>query len=164
IRVACIVAEAKHRISKKGTGFGTFVLQDYESTLEINLFGEDYQKFKHLFEVGQTLLIQGVYQMGWRGEDYELKISEVNQLASVTEKLASSMTIKFPLELLNPTFIGKFENICKKYKGKYPVKIMLIDTKNTTTLQFSNKNVRLKINNEILQALEQLGNVAVNIQ
>ena len=41
---------------------------------------------------------------------------------------------------------------------------MLIDTKNTTTLQFSNKNVRLKINNEILQALEQLGNVAVNIQ
>ncbi len=41
---------------------------------------------------------------------------------------------------------------------------MLINTKNTYTLQFRNKNVRLKINNEILQALEQLGNVAVNIQ
>ena len=39
--------------------------------MEFPLFSEDYQKYKHLFEVGQALYIHGTFQKKWSGDDYQ---------------------------------------------------------------------------------------------
>ena len=46
VNIAAIVTTANHRISKKGTGWGLFTIQDYNDLLEFPLFSEDYAKIQ----------------------------------------------------------------------------------------------------------------------
>ena len=41
------------------------------------LFGEDYQKFKHLLNVGDAIYLEGKFQKRWNSEELQLKLSEL---------------------------------------------------------------------------------------
>ncbi|MEZ4987137.1 MAG: hypothetical protein R2795_19205 [Saprospiraceae bacterium] len=56
IQLAGSVSAVRHMISKNGNGWGIFSVSDFDGELEFRLFGEDYQKFKHLLEPGWPFL------------------------------------------------------------------------------------------------------------
>ena len=158
IKVAGFVTGADHRISQKGTGWGRFILQDYSGQLEVTLFSEDYQKFKFLLEPGAALFLVGSWEKRWGGEEWNFKLQEVKQLASIGEAMAQSLTIKLPIESITNDLIDKIDELCNLYKGKHDFKIQLLDFTNKNSMHFISS--RKKINaaeNEFIAALEKLG-------
>jgi DNA polymerase-3 subunit alpha len=54
-----IVTDVQHRMSKKGSPFGTFSIEDYESTYQVSLFNENYMRFKHLLVLDAVVYVKG---------------------------------------------------------------------------------------------------------
>ncbi len=157
LKLAGIVAAANHRISKKGTGFGFFTIQDYNGSMEFPLFSEDYQKYKHLFEVGQALYIHGTFQKKWSGDDYQFKISKVELLENVAASMTSSLTLRIPIESLTKELVHNIEMTCKAHAGKHKLKIHLIDRAAKMKLQLVAKTQTVNADNDLISKLKKLG-------
>lgn len=157
VKIAGIVTEAQHRISKKGTGWGRFALQDFNGMLEFPLFSDDYQNFKNFFEVGQVLFIQGKMEKRWSGEEYQFKVKKVSLLETVGEVMTSSITIKLPIEFITEDFMNQLEKLCKEHKGKHSLKLVLLDEKNKTSLSFLSKRAKVNAVNGFCDALDRMG-------
>ena len=44
MRIAGLVTDAQHRVSRKGNNFGVMMLEDFSGKTELMLFGDDYVK------------------------------------------------------------------------------------------------------------------------
>jgi len=157
VKIAAIVTTANHRISRKGTGWGLFTIQDYNTSLEFPLFSEDYQKFKHLLEVGEVLYIEGFLQKRYNSEEYQLKLQKVNQLASIGEKLTQSITLKLPIDRLSDELVESIDQLCKNHKGKHKLKMTLLDRTNEISMSMVSKVRKVRADNDFIKALDKLG-------
>ncbi|MBX2929362.1 MAG: DNA polymerase III subunit alpha [Saprospiraceae bacterium] len=128
LQLAGMVTRAVHRVSKNGNGWGIFEIRDYNAGIEFKLFGEDYQRFKHLLEDGKALFIKGAFQKGWNSEELEFKPKEVKLLEGVGADLTQSITLQLPVERLSPDMIDRLDAACKRFKGPHRLRIELIDT------------------------------------
>jgi DNA polymerase-3 subunit alpha len=89
LQVGGMVTKTIHRVSKNGNGWGIFEISDYTGAYEIKLFGEDYQKFRHLLTDGIAIFVKGRFQKGWKDDgEMDFKVLEVRLL----EGIALSMT------------------------------------------------------------------------
>lgn len=157
VKLAAIVSNANHRISKKGTGFGIFTLQDYTSSIELALFSDDYAKFKGHFETGQVLFIEGNYQKKWNSEDYQVKVQDVKLLESIGKQLTESVTLKLPLERLDQQLINDIERLCKNHKGKHRLKMVLLDKSNQVSLNLKSDERKVNADSDFIGGLNKLG-------
>ena len=158
VKIAGIVNMASHRISKKGTGWGIFAIQDFNSSLEFPLFSDDYMKFKGFFEQGNCVFITGFYEQRWGKEDeYQLKVKEVTMLENAGSKIANSITLKLPVENLTLQMIDQLDDLCKQYRGKHKLQVTLIDHTNRTSMPFYSASKQVNVDNDFVQELEGLG-------
>ncbi|MEM9820229.1 MAG: DNA polymerase III subunit alpha [Bacteroidota bacterium] len=157
VKIAAIVTTANHRISRKGTGWGLFTIQDYNTNVEFPLFSEDYQKFKHLLEVGEVLYIEALYQKRYNSEEYQLKLQKVNQLATIGERLTQSITLKLPIDQLSNELVDNIDQLCKNHKGKHKLKMTLLDRTNEISMNLVAKERKVKADMDFIKALDKLG-------
>ncbi len=157
VKLAGFVVLADHRISKRGTGWGIFTIQDYNGTLEIILTGDDYQDYKGRLEAGQAVFIKGVYHRVRDTEEFRFKIDQVKQLATIGNNLADSITLKLAVDELSEEVVHYLESICKKYKGKHQFKMKLIDYQNQVFLDLVSKDRKINVCNELVDELEKKG-------
>ena len=156
VRIAGIISEVQHRISRKGTGYGKFVLQDYNGSLSIQLFKENYQKFKHLMEVGSVVFMKGSYEKGFSGEEYFLRVKELKQLEGVTDDFVRSITIKLPIELIEPEMIDSIETLCTERPGNHKLKICIIDESERMVLSTVSRSFSVNADNDFIQKLGKM--------
>ncbi|MEO1518004.1 MAG: DNA polymerase III subunit alpha [Bacteroidota bacterium] len=157
VSVAGFVARANHRISKKGTGWGLFTVQDYSGSLEFPLFSEDYNKFKDQLREGQVVFIKGNYQKQWSKEEFQLKIKEVRLLESVGAEMTKSITLKIPLDLITEDFINHIDKLCKNHKGKHQLKVILLDRSERSSINLMSNSRKVNADNDFTMALEKIG-------
>ncbi len=157
IKLGGLVTRATHRISKNGNGWGIFEISDYNSNLEFKLFGEDYQKFKHLLEEGKAIFIRAKFQKSWRGEEMELKPLEVKLLEGIAESLTESVTLKVPVGTLTDELIDQLDELCQLHKGGHRLKLELYDLSSRLKVPMLAKKRTVNAGNEFLKAVENLG-------
>ncbi len=157
INIAGMVTLARHMISKNGNGWGIFELSDYQGSLEFRLFGEDYQKFKHLLESGKALFIKGKFQKRWNSEEMEFKPVEVKLLEGLAEDLTDSITLKLHLETITEAMIDQIEALCNAHKGKHRLRMELLDKKHRLKLKMVAKAQTVNADNDFVAELEKMG-------
>lgn len=157
LRVAGIVTSADHRITQKGTGWGIFALQDFRGSLELKLFNEDYKKYKELFEVGTALFIEGFYQLSWKGQDYEFRITSARMLASIGEELTKSITVKISIQQLDQFLLESLDRICDQHKGRHKLRLQVYDREDDFILGLISKSNKVNAGSGLIEDLDELG-------
>jgi DNA polymerase III subunit alpha len=157
VKVAGFVSSARHRISQKGTGYGTFMLQDFNGGLEIPMFSEDYAKWKHLFIEGESLYVIGSMKQRYNSEEFQFKVEDVKMLSSIAGTLAESVTINIPLELLDEKMLNEIDRISKEHKGRNTLKFRVIDNVNAQSIAMSSGGRKVNADNDFIFALGRLG-------
>ncbi|MCB9299187.1 MAG: DNA polymerase III subunit alpha [Lewinellaceae bacterium] len=157
LNLAGMVTVARHMVSKNGNGWGIFELSDYNGSYEFKLFGEDYQKFKHLFEDGKALFIKAGWQRSWRNEGMELKIKDVKLLEGIAENLTQAITLKLPVEVITIDFINRIDELCKQHEGPHRLRMELVDRSKRLRLAMAAKDRRVNATNGFIVELERLG-------
>lgn len=157
LKIAGIVTEAQHRVSRKGTGYGIFTIQDFRGSLEIKLFNEDYKKYRNLFETGEALYLEGFYQPGWNGGDYNFNVRDVRLLDSIGESLTQSITLQVPVELISDDVIARIDDVCLKHKGSHKLKLQVYDPHDEVLLSLVSKAHRVCADSAFIADLSDLG-------
>ena len=88
LAIAAICTGVQDRMTKKGKPFGVLTVEDYYSSNDFFVFGEDYIKLKPYFVHGQYLFIKGkAMPRKWSNDENELefKISNIELLSELRE-------------------------------------------------------------------------------
>ena len=157
LKVAGMVTGADHRITKKGTGWGIFTLQDFRGALEIRLFNEDYKKYKDILTIGEALFIEGFYQKSWNGQEHEFRVTSARMLASIGEELTKSITVKISIDQLDQFLLDSLDRICEQHKGKHKLRLQVYDRDDDFILGLISKSNRVKAASALIEDLEALG-------
>lgn len=157
LKLAGIVTNADHRISQKGTGWGSFTIQDFRGTLEIRLFNEDYKKFGALLTPGEVLYLEGSYQTSWKGSEYMFRVTSIRLLDSIGEELTKSITVKIAIGDLNDNLISDLERIISENEGKHNLKVQVYDLEEDFMLGLQSKSSKVKAAGKFINEIESLG-------
>ena len=92
---AGIVTSVNHKTTKTGNPFGNFTIEDYDGTIQLALFSEDYLKFKHFLNKDAILFIKARVQPKYgSAEVLEIKITNIGLLSEVLKKCVNDITLK----------------------------------------------------------------------
>ena len=81
VRIAGIVTGARERISKRGSKFMTFTIEDFSGGVDLALFGDQFVQMRNLIRPDEMVFISGAYQPRWNDPtEFELRISQVQMM------------------------------------------------------------------------------------
>ena len=128
LKFAGIISSVSHKMTKTGKPMGSFFIEDYNTSINLVLFSEDYLHFKPFLIEGASVFIKANVRLKYNSSDqYELKITNISLLADVIEKYSNKLIMKIPLTELNDSFIIKLKNQIKNNKGKNKFFIQVVD-------------------------------------
>ncbi len=157
INVAGVVIAANNRIDKKGNGYGFFTIQDYNGSMELALWRDDYNDYAARMKPGEVVFIKGKYEFNNYREEYQFKVQEIQQLAAIGLKMTESITLKLHVSKITDDLIDEIEDICKHSKGKLPLKIEVIEPDNQIKLKFRSVSRKVNVDGEMIAKLERIG-------
>ena len=156
ISIAGLVTEVNHRVSKNGNGFAFFEIQDFQSGKEFRIFGEDYQKFKHLIELGKALYLKGKFQKGWKGDGLEFKIVDMRFLEAIGREKTNGISIKIPMQFLTVSLLNNIQEIASNKPGPHFLKFELLEPGLSEPLRMRATNKKIMVDSEFIAALENM--------
>lgn len=163
LAIGCMVIEADHRMSKNGKAFGRFMLEDYNSTYELTLFGNDYITHKNFFEKGRFLYIRGRMEPNWKRTGDEFKVTQVKLLATVLEEMTKTITLQVPLQTITDRFIAQLEELCLRHPGKVALQLKIIDQPNNYTINLHSTKYQLAPDHRVIDTINQWEDVACKL-
>jgi DNA polymerase-3 subunit alpha len=157
LNLAGVVISANNRIDKKGNGYGFFTIQDYNGSLELALWRDDYNDYAARMKPGEVVFIKGKYEYNNYREEFQFKVQEIQQLAAIGLKMTESITLKLQVQKITDDLIDEIEDICKHSKGKLPLKIEVIDPDNQIKLKFRSVSRKVNVDGEMIAKLDRIG-------
>jgi len=167
--VGGLVSKSTHRMSKTGKPFGSFIFEDYQESVEMVLFGDDYVKLKKFMEDGYFLQLRGVVAERFRQSgNWEFKINSISLLSELRDKLAKVLTVQVPLSELSSALITQLDSLIKENAAEHPnrkcaVRFKLIETEVGTSLEMPSKNIKINPTDELLGQLQALQGLSIKL-
>ncbi len=157
LKIAGIVTATETRIAKNGNAYCRFSIEDFDGTYQFSVFSKDYLIFKPFIETPDALLhITGKYQTRWDGKEYDFKITKIDLLSDIRDKLTKYLTLKVPPLEVDDQFIDELEAVISKYPGKIKLRIQFLDMGEGFSLGLSSASKSIELNNALLHELDML--------
>ncbi len=157
LSLAGMITAARHMVSKNGNGWGIFELSDFDEAIEFKLFGEDYQKYRHLLDMGKAVFVKAVYKQKWQSDELEINVSEIKLLEGLGREMTNKITLKMPLHIINPQLVAALDAVCRKYPGPHKMSMVFYDAEEGHKLQMAASERSIEADNDFINEIERLG-------
>jgi len=148
-RLAGLVTEAQHRITKNGKQFGVIHIEDYSGKMEQAFFGDDYVRNKDYFVPGTVVFISGTFKTRWQNSDQlEFKAEKFFLLEGLKNRATRQLSLTVEAAYLEEESIQFLDQNFKNHKGMTSVRVLVKD-------QITNMQVSL-ISREGIEMNEEL--------
>jgi len=129
IRLAGLIIDAQHRVSRQGKNFGSLVLEDYSGKSEFMLWSEDYNRFRSYMEKGTNLFVTGVFRQRFNKPELEFKIERIMLLESIKQHLTKQVIVDIEARHINEDMVRFFEKNVKSFPGTAALKFNITEPK-----------------------------------
>jgi DNA polymerase-3 subunit alpha len=163
MRIAGLVTDAQHRISRNGKNFGSMVIEDFSGKAELMLWSDDYVRFKNYLEKGNNLLIYGYFKPRYNGEDYEFKIVAINLLETAKMNLTRNLEICVEPASLTNEFVQFVEHNVKTNPGKSSLKFRIRESQENLEVVLNTTDKGFTMNEEMASFLMDNPDVEVSV-
>jgi DNA polymerase-3 subunit alpha len=163
-RIAALVTEAQHRISKRGNKFGAMHLEDYSEKMELMLFGEDYVKYNNYLEPGMVICITGSFVQRYQTSPYEFKIATISLLESVMRSNTKKVHIDMNPKDVSKDFIDFIRNNMQKFPGNSTLKFNICDNLSKLKFGMYTSHKCFEMNDEMANYLQQKPELDIKIE
>lgn len=158
--VAGIVTSVQERYSKNGNPFCIFKLEDYNSSLEMSLFGNDYINLGRFVAPDRFLYIKGKVQARWGSQDnWEFKPIHIQLLPEVREKLCKEIYVQLDLEKANNQLVKQINELVKANPGACDLMMTVYDKEEKIDLTMVSRRTKVSVQNEFLEELKSMEGV-----
>ncbi len=150
-----MVSEARESFGKTGKPFSQIVLTDYTDSYKIFFFSKDYVEYGKFCKNGLYLMVKGVVQNRFGGDQLEFKVSKIELMDEIREKYFKSITVKLPLPAITSEMINELGNLTQNTKGRSLLKFDVWDPETKMVVNLFSRNTRIEITNELLDYFEK---------
>jgi len=153
---AAIITNVEHRLTKAGDPFGTFVFEDYTDQFKLNVFKENYLKFKHFMVPGTFVCIRGRIDIPrWRNE-LEFVISSIELLEDLRDKKTKSIQLTILNSDLDKLLIDELNGIFSQNTGNCPVEFTIVDNLDSIEVVMPSRSLKVKPGTQLYKELQRL--------
>jgi DNA polymerase-3 subunit alpha len=163
MKMAGIVTGVQHRMTKTGKPFGILDFEGYEDSHSFFIFGDDYVKFKGYLNTGWFLYMRGKSQKRAWGDDLEFKISSIELLSELRDKLAKHITIKVEHDAVDTEMVNWLKELRKEKLGSCTLGVAIVDRKNKNTVQLKSREIKVNLTNSLIEELQNRPNVEFKV-
>ena len=156
ITMGGIVTAVRRGISKNGNPYGIAKIEDYSGSAELPFFGNDWVTYQGYLGERTFLFIKARCQpKQWRQDELELKITSMELLPDVKEKLIEKITILIPLSVLNKALITELAELTKERPGSTELYFKVRDEDSKMTVDLISRPVKLSVGRELIAYLKE---------
>ncbi len=165
LKLAGTVVDVLEKTAKNGNPYGSFKLEDYETTSDFMMFGEDWLKYRHLITRGGKLFVVGRVQPKRFGQDInalEFRINRIELLGDIRKKMGRYLDIFIPMHRLNDELIERIATSLENGTGKAQVRMRVMHEQSELLLP-SNSFNKVNIEAEALKALQDIPEIEFEV-
>ncbi|MBC6990658.1 MULTISPECIES: DNA polymerase III subunit alpha [Hymenobacter] len=152
ITVAGLISNVLFKTTKTGQPFVSFNIEDYDSSLNLALFRDDYSKFSGLInprnydkEQVPPMYIRGKYQQRFRDSDqFEFKVLTMEPLFNVAEKLSNGVRVQLDLRTITEPFMDRFMAAVEEAPGSKKLEIKFAEPHEHLTVDTYSRRYRIE--------------------
>ena len=163
-RIAALVTEAQHRISKRGNKFGVMHLEDYSEKMELMLFGEDYVKYSNYLEPGMVICICGSFVQRYQSSPFEFKISSMSLLETVMRSNTKKLQIEVSPKDISKDFIDFIGSNVEKFPGNSTLRFNICDNLSNLKFAMYTSQKGFEMNDEMANYLQQKPELEIKVE
>ncbi len=164
LRVAGLVTDVQHRVTKTGKNFGSFTIEDFSGKTEYVLWSEDYVKFQNYLEKGQNILLNGFFRNRYNQPNvFEFKINTMSLLETVKQMLTRSVEISMHPGAVNEEMVQFLEKNLQAFPGKSTLKFNIVEPKENLRISMYTIEKGFLMNEEMADFLMNNPDVDVKV-
>ena len=163
-RMAGLIAEAQHRISKNGNKYGVFFIEDYTSRMELTLWSDDYIRFSNYLEAGMVIYLTGNFRQRYNKSEFEFKVNGISLLESMMKLCTRKLQIEAHPKFIDENLIGFVENNVKKFPGKSSLKFCLSEPASKLKIGMYTLVNGFEMNDEMANFLQEKPEFEVQVE
>ena len=162
-RLAGLVIEAQHRLTKTGKNFGVLHIEDFSGKSEFMLWSEDYVKYTNYLEKGMIVMIEGSFRARYNSDQYEFKIGKLHLLETVKSSLTKEVIIDIPPQFIDEDFVSFIDKNVKAHPGRTAIKFNISDTAQKYKISMRSLEKGFTMNDEMALFLNNNQNIDVSV-
>ncbi len=163
LRLAGLVVDAQHRVSKTGKQFGSFIIEDYTGKAEFMLWSEDYARYSNYLEKGKNLFLTGGFRQRFNKAEFEFRIEKMMLLESIKPILTKQIIMDVEARFINEALVRFIEGNVRKYPGKSGLKFNIIESKSHNRVSLFTMGNGFEMNDEMSAFLEKTPELEVQV-
>ena len=154
VKFGGMVVDFESKMGKNGNYWGQMKIEDFDSSVTIRLFGNDFLKYQGFGMPGTAVCVQGVWRRNMRSGEINFQIQNMQLLSDLKGTLISGITMHVQPYHLDQNFKSDLRECCrdKENKGVWRFKVY-DDVSGRSILLSTSKS--LPINRKLLNMLEE---------
>ena len=151
ILVGGIVTGVKERYGKNGKKFGIVTIEDFESSGELAVFGEEWGRWQGMLSEGCTIFIKAKCTPGkFNSNYYNFQINDIQYLQTVKEQDIEKITITIDSDSLDDTLVTDLTTLIEDSPGKTQLYIQILDTETKRPITLRSRNRSINIQRDLI--------------
>ncbi len=166
VSVAGYISSVQTLQTKTGKPYAKAVIEDYEGSYELALFGKDYENFMNYLQINSAVFLEGSIEEKYfrKPEDrktmgdppYGFKVRKIMLLGNVTETYTKGFSISITTPMLNSEFRERLNKIIKHHKGNIPLTMFIYDPQTKYNIEFLSRKFQIAISAPLIEELKEL--------
>jgi len=162
-RIAGLVIDAQHRVTKTGRNFGILTLEDFSGKTELALWSDDYVKYTNYLDKGKNLLVHGFFKQGWKEGSYEFKVTSINLLETAKQALTKHIELNVHPSAISREFVEFLDNNVRTNPGKSALRFNVVEPKENLKVSMYSGDKGFQMNEEMADFLLNNPDVEVSV-
>lgn len=163
IKIGGIVSAVQVKTARNGNPFVIFKLEDYSTSVEMSLFGDDYVRMGQYIEVGRFLHVTGKTQNRWNSDQVEFKPTNIRLLTEIREKYCKELLITLDIACLSEQLIDTIDGLLKASPGTCNLSLKVIDADERIEVGLLSRTLKVHPANALLRGLDSLEGVTYKV-
>ena len=146
---------------KNNRPFGNAVIEDYNDTYQLGLWGNDFVNFKNYFTPGVALLIKAKVEEWESKKDnrkgISLRIKGINMLSEARKELIKSVILTLDIKYLSEEIIEQMETFIvpqDKQNGGKLLRFHIVDKESNVKVELFSRNRYLNLSDDFFEFAE----------
>ncbi|MEO8765495.1 MAG: OB-fold nucleic acid binding domain-containing protein, partial [Ginsengibacter sp.] len=163
-RIAGLVAEAQHRVSKTGNKYGVFFIEDYSAKMELMLFSDDYVKFSNYLEPGIAVYLTGTFRQRYSKSEFEFKVVQITLLESLMRACTKKLQIEADPKDISQDLIDFMDRNVQSFPGASSLKFCINDRNSNVKFGMYSIEKGFEMNDEMASYLQQMPELDILVE
>jgi DNA polymerase III, alpha subunit len=152
LTVGGLITGLKTHVQRDGRPMAFLTIEDFDGSMELLVFGDAYEKLKHILAVDAMVLVHGQVSIREGEKKPKLRVDKALALSESREKLAKSVHVRMKTHGLEESFIKEVFDTCMKVTGTCKL-VIHVDTEENNTYRIRSRKATIDPGRDALELL-----------